>query len=394
MNINTQTTRNTAGSTGANKTFYDKGMLVTALTQLVYAEHGQKRPLPKNSGKKVEMRRWSLWDPNLAMTPLTEGETPDGLSLAQDVVEAEVKQYGAYFTYSDMLDMTSFDEILSSGSERLGEMLGTVVEWVTRDEIATGNNVNWAGGATSRSTITSDDKLTSADIRKAVRDLKKRKARMFSGDGRRHYFAIVSPDAVYDLQSDEMWQAANTYVDQRALYTGELGKLFGVIFLESTEAPVVVNTLNSTLAAYNAGAKTLTVAESISDAAIAYLSSEGAQLLVGSEAVGVASVDAASKTITLSAALAATPAAGARVLSRDGADSGVPVHQTLVFGEDAYGVINISDANVETIVKKVGEGGFDPLNQRGTVGGKVSAFAAKILNEDWIVRIEHAVTAD
>lgn len=394
MNLNTQTTYNTAGDTGMNKSYYDRNLLTNVSTQLIYADHGQKRPLPRNAGKKVEMRRWSLWDPTLAMTPLTEGETPDGLSLSQDIVEAEVKQYGAYFTYSDMLDMTSFDEILSAGSDRLGEMLGTVVEWVTRDEIATGNNVNWAGSATSRSAITANDKLTSADIRKAVRDLKKRKARLFNRNGRNHYFAVVSPDAVYDLQSDPLWQAANTYVNQEALYTGELGRLFGVVFLESTEAPVVINTLEGTLGSYNAGAKTVTVSEAISDAAVAYLSSEGAQVLVGGEAANVAAVDAATRTITLSAALSAAPAVGARVLSRDGADSGIPVHQTLVFGQDAYGIINISTSNVETIVKKVGEGGFDPLNQRGTVGGKVSAFAAKILNEDWIVRIEHAVTAD
>lgn len=389
-NYNTQTTT----SLGYNKPYSDRDLLDFARTQFVYSLHGQERPLPKNSGKKVEMRRWSLWDPTLAMKPLTEGETPDGLSLEQDIVEAEVKQYGAYFTYSDVLDQTGLNEVVHSGTERLGEMLGTVVEWVTRDELATGNNVNWAGNAVSRATIAEDDKISSAEIRKAVRDLKKRKARMFDRNGRKHFIAVVSPDAVYDLQSDPMWQTANTYVNNESLYSGELGRLFGVVFLESTEAPVVINTLDTTVASYNAGTKTLTVADGISAAAEAYLTSEGAQVLIGEEAAGVASVDVESRTITLNAALSTAPAAGARALSRDGTDAGIPVHQTLVFGKDAYGTIHISNRNVETIVKGIGQSGFDPLNQRGTVGGKVSAYAAKILNEDWITRIEHAVSSD
>ena len=38
-------------------------------------------------------------------------------------------------------------------------------------------------------------------------------------------------------------------------------------------------------------------------------------------------------------------------------------------------------------------GTSDPLDQRATVGAKVAAYAAKILNELWIIRIEHGVSA-
>lgn len=393
-NINTQTTINTAGRLGGGSTYYDKAILDTAETQFVYLKHGRPHPIPKNSGKKIEMRRWSLWDPTLAATPLTEGETPSGLALEQDIIEAEVKQYGAYFTYSDVLNLTSYNEVLNSGADRLGEMLGTVLEWITRDELTTGNNVNWAGAATSRNSITADDKLSSAEIRKAVRDLKKRKARMFDRGGHKHFVAVVSPDAVYDLQSDPLWQAANTYVNQEALYSGELGRLFGVVFVESTESPVIINSVDAKVSSYNAASKTVTIDDDISVKALAYLESEGAEVIVGGEIASVASVNAENREIILSASLSAAPAVGTRVLSRDGADKGLPVHQTLIIGKDAYGTITIGSESIKAIIKGVGEGGFDPLNQRGTVGGKVMAYAAKILNEDWIVRIEHAVTED
>ena len=73
---------------------------------------------------------------------------------------------------------------------------------------------------------------------------------------------------------------------------------------------------------------------------------------------------------------------------------GADVHATLVFGADAYGVIDVDgEGCLQTIVKPCGSGGAaDPLDQRATVGAKVAAYTAKILNNLWIVRIEHGVS--
>ena len=86
-----------------------------------------------------------------------------------------------------------------------------------------------------------------------------------------------------------------------------------------------------------------------------------------------------------------TPDGGAEISDHKNAD----VHATLVFGADAYGVIDIDGSGtVETIIKPCGsEGSADPLNQRSTVGAKVAAYAAKVLNPLWLVRIEHGVSA-
>ena len=71
------------------------------------------------------------------------------------------------------------------------------------------------------------------------------------------------------------------------------------------------------------------------------------------------------------------------------------VHATLVFGADAYGVIDVDGSGtMETIIKPHGSSGsLDPLNQRATVGAKVAAYAAKVLNPLWLVTIEHCVSA-
>jgi N4-gp56 family major capsid protein len=70
------------------------------------------------------------------------------------------------------------------------------------------------------------------------------------------------------------------------------------------------------------------------------------------------------------------------------------VHAALIFGRDAYGTVDIDGSGaIRSIVKTFGEAGFDPLDQRATYGAKVEAYTALILNDDWLIRIEHGVTA-
>ncbi len=399
---NINTTVNTAASTYTNKEFYDRNLLEIARTRLVHAGYGQKRSIPRNSGKRVEFRRYELFTPDTNALILEEGVTPEGQSLSQSKVEAEVKQYGAYVEVSDMLDLTGFDPVLSESTELLGEQLGTVVEWITRDAMCSGTNVQYADGKTTRLSLESGDKLTVTEIRKAVRSLKKAKARMFNAtaDGqvrKPHFVCICSPDATFDLQSDALWQDVSKYSDVEQIYSGEIGRLFGVVFVESTEAKVFSQSVLSAVTAHEAGSAVVTV-NAISDTAALYLVS-GAKIKIGTTEYTVASCDKAAKTITLSETVASAISAGTAVYSEDAGaldenKKGLDVHATLVFGADSYGVIDVDgEGCLQTIVKPTGSGGAsDPLDQRATVGAKVAAYTAKILNNLWIVRIEHTVS--
>ncbi len=73
--------------------------------------------------------------------------------------------------------------------------------------------------------------------------------------------------------------------------------------------------------------------------------------------------------------------------------STVTVHHTLILAQNYYGITRISGAAMENIVMPLGSGGSsDPLKQRSTQGWKAT-FVAKILNENFAVRIEHAVSS-
>ena len=401
------TTTSTASTAYFNKTFYDRKLLDTAKTRFVHANFGQKRSIPKNNGKRVEFRKYDLFTPDTNALTLVEGVTPTGQSLSQSKVEADVKQYGAYVEISDLLEMTSYDPVIADSAELLGEQLGTVIEWVTRDAMCETTNVQYPNGAAARTSLTSSDKLTVGEIRKAVRTLKKNKARPFvtglDGSARKpHFICICSPDSTYDLQNDALWQDVSKYSNAEQIYSGEIGRLFGVVFVEATEAKVysqsVVNAVNA-----NTSTSPNFVLKNVPDAkAIAYLSTGGNKLTIGSNEYTLASSNSyvpSTRTVKLSTAVSLT--ADTPVFTKD---AGAPdatthiapdVHATLIFGADAYGVVDIAGSGaMETIIKPCGSAGTtDPLNQRSTVGAKVAAYTAKVLNPLWLVKIEHCVSA-
>lgn len=64
------------------------------------------------------------------------------------------------------------------------------------------------------------------------------------------------------------------------------------------------------------------------------------------------------------------------------------VYSTLILGDDAYGVTEVSGGGLEHIIKQLGSAGSsDPLNQRSSCGWKATR-VAKILVPQYMVRVE------
>ena len=238
-NMNTQTT-GTATLSDEMKTYYSDYLIDNAVPKLVHDQFGQKHPIPKNGGKTIEFRKYSPL-PKL-LTPLTEGVTPDGQSLTVTTVEATIDQYGGYVTISDMLQLTAIDNNMVQATKLLGNQAGASLDTITREVLNGGTNVVYAGGAASRSALTAENKLTVDDIKKAVRALKNQNAEKI-GDS---YVAIIHPDVTYDLTNDPQWQAVKDY-DPKDWYEGEIGKIAGVRFVETTEAKIFEGGVYSTL---------------------------------------------------------------------------------------------------------------------------------------------------
>ena len=237
---NTQTTGTSTLSTEM-KTYYSDYLIDNALPKLVHDQFGQKHPIPKNGGKTIEFRKYSPL-PKLT-TALTEGVTPDGQSLTVTNLTATVAQYGGYVTLSDMLLLTAIDNNLVQATKLLGNQAGATLDTITREVLNGGTNVIYSGGVTSRanllggSTTASENcYLTVDDIKLAVRALKNQNAERI-GDS---WVAIIHPDVSYDLTNDPAWQNVKDY-DPKDWYEGEIGRIAGVRFVETTEAKIWAN---------------------------------------------------------------------------------------------------------------------------------------------------------
>ena len=399
---NINTTVSTASTAKFNLDYYDRKLLEVAKTKWVHQQFGQKRTIPKNEGKTVKFRRYELFTPDAVTQKLAEGVKPAGQTLSQTEVNATVDQYGAYVEISDLLDLTAADPVIRDSVELLGEQLGTVVDWVTRDAMRAGASAHYAASRLNMKTITGSDKMTIAELRKAVKTLKKSKARPF-GDG--NFVCIVDPDVSYDIQNDQLWKDIAVHADPERAYRGEIGRLFGIVFVETTEGYVSEQSVLNAVYAATTASTAFVLKNDPTDAEVAYLSKGGNKIKIGSTEYTLASTGsytAATQTVTLSAA--ATLTADAVVYSEDAgacaaSDATVPykgtdVHHTMLFGSDAYGVIDIAGSGaIKSIIKPLGSAGTaDPLDQISTVGAKVLAYTAKVLNNLWILEVQSAAS--
>ena len=223
------------------KTFYDMTLIDEAQASLVHDQFAQKRPIPKNSGKTIEFRKFSSLPK--AMTPLTEGVTPDGKSLNVTAITATVAQYGDYITQSDVLELTTIDNTIVEATKLLGRQAGLTLDTVTRNVLQSGTNVTYcpkvaADGTetavTSRAGLDATCQLTVKVIQQVVAKLRAQNAPTINGK----YVAIIHPYVAYDLMRDPEWIEAHKYAKPENLYEGEIGEVAGVRFVQTTEAKI------------------------------------------------------------------------------------------------------------------------------------------------------------
>ena len=244
-NINVTTD---SGLSAENKTFYDMALIQEASPALIHDQFGQKRPIPKNGGKKIEFRKYASLPKALA--PLTEGVTPDGKKLSVSTVEAEVNQYGDYVSLSDVLDLTAIDNNVLEATKAIGKQAGLTLDTITRTVLQSGTNVFYcppvaADGTVGaqpddRSGLTKNCRLTVDVVKRIAALLKAANAPKIDGS----YVCILHPYAAFDLMNDPKWEQMHQYCKPGEMYEGEIGRIAGVRCVESSEAAVYTGTEN------------------------------------------------------------------------------------------------------------------------------------------------------
>lgn len=262
----------------------------------------------------------------VATTALVEGVTPQGKKLSETIVTATALQYGDFVTLTDKLTMTTEDPVRMEANMILGDQAGNTIDQLCRDVMVAGTNVIYAG---SGNTATAD---------------------VAAGD-------VIT---LANIQSaEETLKVANTrwmtsFVDPSTGYsTVPLPPCFvGICHVYTTKTIRAMTGFTKVELYAQPGARMEGEIGKIENTR--FIETVNAKVFTGA---GTGSID---------------------------------VYGTLIFGQFAYGISRISGHAMENIVKPLGSGGTsDPLNQRETSGWKAT-FVAKILNDDFIIRIEHA----
>lgn len=391
--------------------YYERTLLTNAKPEMVHGRDAQKRLLPENNGKLVQYRRMV---PYAASTePLKEGITPAGQEIRQTAFTAMVKPYGRHVELSDEMQFVLLDDMNKEVAQLLSDQATLSLDTICRDALHTGMNVQYAGGRASRTALTAADKLTAAEVKKAVRTLERNNCKPFE-DG--YFHAIVHPDTVYDLTSDSLWVDVATYQDKEKIEKYELGTMFGVKFFKSTNAKkyeakdyLYGTTASLTISTVDVADRSVVVTTEIS--------ADDARALTG-QMVDVTSVKTETSGETSTSVTTVTAMCVERVdyrnsriifrwmpetasdwagatIGPEGTASGVDIYGTLIYGRDAFGNVELggNGKNVKIIINPAGSSGAaDPLEQRGTIAWKVKGFCCVILQDSFMVRIEHAAT--
>ena len=378
--------------------YYERTLVENVRPEMVHGRDAQKRLLPENNGKHVQFRRMIPYE--ACTEPLKEGVTPAGQEIQQTAFTAMVKPYGRHVELTDEMNFYQLDNMHQEVAKLLSDQAVLSLDTICRDALCAGLNVQYAGGKTGRAQLTSADKLTPQEIKQAVRTLRRNNCQPFA-DG--FYHAIVHPDAIYDLTADEQWIDVAKYQDKDKIERYELGCMYKVKFFESPNAKVFKadaylfgETAALTITAVDAAKRCLTVKEAITPDEARELT--GKLVDISGVPMCVDRVDYEGNKVyfrwmpedDVSAAWV-----NASIAPTGGGAEGANVYATVIYGQNAYGDIElgVGGENVKIIINPPGSSGAaDPLEQRGTIAWKVRGFCCTILQDAFIVRIEHGAS--
>jgi N4-gp56 family major capsid protein len=241
--------------------------------------------------------------------------------------------YGAYIIYTDELEMTAFDPIVSEFTSILGEQAGLSADTIYRTEMITDCTTDYTNGAAAIGTLAHPAyDVSYADVVYQVAELEAQSALPMEND---NFIVILHPHSYASLMQDEVFVNMFEKESDPAMRSGYVGRLLRCIFFVTANAYEQADTgSGSTTDVYS-------------------------MLFLGRESYGSLGIGNLEPS----------------VVDNQG-DNGRPLTGQQI-------------RPVEVIMKGLGSGGsVDPLDQRGTLAWKM-ALDVEVLNSSWIRNLKH-----
>jgi N4-gp56 family major capsid protein len=418
-------------------------VLPLAKRQLTAYQFADKLKLPENMGTTYTATRYSRL--NLPFAPLSEGVPSVGEPMTISQAQGVAQQWGDSVTITDVAEITIAHDVFKQGIKLVAMQLSETMErnaYTGTNGIMAGSNVNYAGSVASRANLAATNVLSPHEINRAVNVLNISGAPRFGDPAnedyeenaktkksvvRPHYVAISHPSSIQDMRENTLVSTAWSYSAINNLYNMGLGEWGGVYFTESNMVPfwtgaaavaITPSTTGGVLTTGNyiiqvTAAPSLTSMEQViyqqsaatavgttttGSFSVTLPTKAGYVFNVYISAVGSASVVnlglstsgptngpmAGQATQLASAATVVITGVGASQVPPAAPATGVSVYPTFVFGENAYGAVELDGAKFEYL-KEADKS--DRHNQLRLIAWKIF-YGMIILNQAFMMRIE------
>lgn len=246
------------GLSAEMKMFYDKTLLELVGPALIHDQVATKRDIPENSGESIEFRRFNDLSSSVADAVLKDNMIPDGQEMSLESITAVLVQYGRYVKIGTRFSRTAIDPIIVQATKKISEQASMISDKITRSALAQTTNVILSGGAASDVALAPPNVLTIKDIFKAAASLRADNAPTFGGD----YIALIHPYVVMDFMTEAIasggWMDVMKYQNTDKILNGEIGKIGGVRFVQSSNClieKVEGNSITSVFTTFVCGAE-------------------------------------------------------------------------------------------------------------------------------------------
>jgi len=328
-----------------------RGLLNAAKKRCPYFVGTMPGSLEKNQGSaSVKWRRIENLTP--ATTALGEVTGNAAFGMGRDAVQptitdvtVAIAKYGNAIIHSEELDLINVNSRAAQLLDNLGANAGESLNILMRDVYDAATNVRYAGGVTSTSDIVSA--IGVPDIQYCVNQLNRESGMKFESEAfgstrvgssplREAYIGICHVDVEEDLRGLTGWIGVEQYGGHTRTYTNEIGSVGGVRWIATEIAPINTSAGTTSAAGFRGASDVLNDVYS--------------SFVIAKEAVG---------------------------------SIGLGENHT----KEIY-MMGDRIPTVELIQHGVGSSGVgDMYNEVGSLAWK-SWFAGKILNENWIIKLE------
>src|SRR5207302_11342022 len=194
--------------------FYERSSLDRLTPFFRFYQVCEPHPVPLNSGKTIQMKRFAL--PGFNTIPAAEGVIGTPVQQSSSIVTATVEQYSDFMSASSLLGETDTNQTNDQMADDLSYRAAGTSDTIIRTEIDSNSSAVKA---------TIGAALSAADFKKQVALLAGINVRPRFDT---YFFSVIHPYVVYDLISDNTaggFIDALKYTSGRQVLAGEVGEV-------------------------------------------------------------------------------------------------------------------------------------------------------------------------